>query len=56
MFLKRVFSHYKQEVMVLKESLELAMFLKRVFSHYKQKVTFLSKKQFFTPIPFRKRN
>ena len=53
MFLKRV---YKQEVIVLKESLECAMFLKRVykqevmvlkesFCHYKQEVTLLNKRQ-----------
>ena len=41
MFLKRDFSHYKQEVMVLKESLECVMFLKRDFSHYKQEVMVL---------------
>ena len=35
----------KQEVIVLKESLEYAMFLKRVFSHYKQEVTLLNKRQ-----------
>ena len=45
MFSKRVFNHYKQEVMVFKESLECAMFLKRVFSHCKQEVTLLSKRQ-----------
>ena len=45
LFLKRVFSHYKQEVVVLKESLECAMFLKRVFGHHKQEVTLLNKRQ-----------
>ena len=42
--LKESFSHYKQKVMVLKESLECVMFLKRDLSHYKQEVMLLNKR------------
>ena len=43
--LKESFSHYKQEVVVPRDSLECAMFLKRVFGHHKQEVTLLNKRQ-----------